>query len=391
MKRLLLLLILWPSLAFAAFSYDGTDDGHTVNDINQPDTDTFSVCFWVKSDSLTLQDTILYYGNGTTSGAGRGWAFSIGDNGLGGKGIRPALYINSTTRSVPVKGALTANTWTHVCFTKNGTWDNKTYIDGTSYDLGGVDAGAAQNSTDDMAFAVAVPNNFAGLGYGDIEIAQVAYWTTELSAAQVTSIADKSTCPTAVNAASLVFFSYVADPIAASNPSISGTYASITTNGAPVSSTDPASLPCSPDPSTFSISGTITGDEVEGVTVTCEPTCGSDVSAVDGTYSITGIDADTAYTLTPTLTGYSFTPTDITGTLTANVTDADFVSATTSTDSGNVSRSDIISADCSATTGNKTGALVVDDCTVGGSGRFEMYESGVTKRCRLTYQTAAGL
>ena len=77
---------------------------------------------------------------------------------------------------------------------------------------------------------------------------------------------------------------------------------------------------------TYDISGTVTGDTVEGVTLTCTPSCGSDTSAVDGTYSITGINSGTSYTITPTLTDHTFSPTTVTGTLSADVTNADFVS-----------------------------------------------------------------
>lgn len=59
---------------------------------------------------------------------------------------------------------------------------------------------------------------------------------------------------------------------------------------------------------TYTISGTITGTVVEGVTITLSGDADdSTTTAVDGTYSFTGL-ADGSYTVTPTLTDKSFTP-----------------------------------------------------------------------------------
>ena len=57
---------------------------------------------------------------------------------------------------------------------------------------------------------------------------------------------------------------------------------------------------------TYTISGTITGDEDEGVTVALTgDATDSTTTAADGTYSFTGV-VDGSYTVTPTLTGYTF-------------------------------------------------------------------------------------
>jgi len=57
----------------------------------------------------------------------------------------------------------------------------------------------------------------------------------------------------------------------------------------------------------WSISGTITGTVVEGVTITLSGDADdSTTSAVDGTYSFTGL-VDGSYTVTPTMVGYAFT------------------------------------------------------------------------------------
>ena len=57
----------------------------------------------------------------------------------------------------------------------------------------------------------------------------------------------------------------------------------------------------------YTISGTITGDEDEGVTVALTgDATDSTTTAADGTYSFTGV-VDGSYTVTPTLDGYVFT------------------------------------------------------------------------------------
>jgi hypothetical protein len=81
--------------------------------------------------------------------------------------------------------------------------------------------------------------------------------------------------------------------------------------------------------SIYLISGTITGDEAEGVTVTLSGDADDEViTGADGTYSFEGL-ADGSYTVTPSLDGYSFTPAATNVTINnADQTGQDFVSAT---------------------------------------------------------------
>jgi len=61
--------------------------------------------------------------------------------------------------------------------------------------------------------------------------------------------------------------------------------------------------------STYSISGTVTGDVVQGVTVSLAgASTETTTTDADGKYSFTGL-ANGSYTVTPTLAGYVFTPT----------------------------------------------------------------------------------
>jgi hypothetical protein len=81
-------------------------------------------------------------------------------------------------------------------------------------------------------------------------------------------------------------------------------------------------------PPTYTISGTITGASVSGATVALTgDATDSTTSAVDGTYSFTGL-SNGSYTVTPTLTDYEFTPASIDVTISdADDIDNDFVSS----------------------------------------------------------------
>ncbi len=81
-------------------------------------------------------------------------------------------------------------------------------------------------------------------------------------------------------------------------------------------------------PSTYSISGTVSGDKKEDVTVTLTGVSSATATTgTDGTYSFTNL-ADGGYTVTPSCTGYTFTPASSSVTIAgANQTGKDFVSA----------------------------------------------------------------
>jgi len=79
-------------------------------------------------------------------------------------------------------------------------------------------------------------------------------------------------------------------------------------------------------PNTHSISGTVSGDVKAGVTVAVDATHSATTDA-SGKYTISGL-ADGAYTVTPTLTGYSFAPASASETLAgADITGVDFVAS----------------------------------------------------------------
>jgi hypothetical protein len=79
--------------------------------------------------------------------------------------------------------------------------------------------------------------------------------------------------------------------------------------------------------STYSISGTVTGTVQAGVKITLggDTQKGTAITATDGTYIFENLVDGGNYTVTPSLTGYTFTPSTMDVTLSgANVTDTNF-------------------------------------------------------------------
>jgi hypothetical protein len=80
-------------------------------------------------------------------------------------------------------------------------------------------------------------------------------------------------------------------------------------------------------PTTYSISGTVSGGVQGGVTIGLTPGGASVVTGTDGTFSLSGL-ATGNYTVTPSLTGYSFTPASTAVTISsANVTGVNLTAA----------------------------------------------------------------
>jgi len=88
---------------------------------------------------------------------------------------------------------------------------------------------------------------------------------------------------------------------------------------------------------TYTISGTVTGDTQAGVTMTLSGSMsGTTITGTSGNYTFRGL-INGPYTVTPSKSGYTFTPTSRTVTInSANVIGADFTASTTYSISGTV-------------------------------------------------------
>lgn len=238
MKRLVTLLLFVPSLAFAAASFDGTNDGYTVDNPNKPDTTSFTVCFWIKVAALPSPDpeTIVAYGNGRASTAGRGWDIQLTSSGT----FRLNLYDGSTVNNFTTTGTISTGTWYNVCYVRNGIFSNVVYLDNSSIGSASKDPPTAQSATDEFYIAAELPDN--DLGYSNIaaEITQVSYWDEALTGTDIGNIADKSTCPTDISPAPEIFVAMTTLP--PSDSSINGF--TVSALDSPTETSDPSGMPC---------------------------------------------------------------------------------------------------------------------------------------------------
>ncbi len=130
-------------------------------------------------------------------------------------------------------------------------------------------------------------------------------------------------------------------------------------------------------PPTYSISGTVSGDIVSGVTITLSGN-GSSSTKTDsnGNYSFNGANNGN-YTITPSMTGYAFNPTSINATVNnANLTGQNFTSVSTAvptyTISGKVSGA-VVSGVTITLTGTGSSSTTTDS---GGNYSFDNAENG---------------
>jgi len=126
----------------------------------------------------------------------------------------------------------------------------------------------------------------------------------------------------------------------------------------------------------YTISGTVSGDVTSGVTVTLSgASSGTTITDGSGNYSFTGL-ANGAYTVTPSLAGYTFSSTNLAVTLSgADSTGNDFVSTLgASSISGTVAGTEIVAV-------NDNGDIVASDDTTGktadGGGNFPFTLTGI--------------
>ncbi len=114
---------------------------------------------------------------------------------------------------------------------------------------------------------------------------------------------------------------------------------SVTVSGSNVASVDFVAVSAT---TTYSISGTVSGATQQGVTITLSgPNSGTAVTASNGTYTFSGLVTSGTYTVTPSKSGYTFTPSNTAVSLSgADVTGQNFTATavpTTFAISGTVS------------------------------------------------------
>ena len=238
MKRIVLMaFLLFAQNAWAGFDYDATGETHSVADMNKPDSGSYTICFWMSANDSAFGE-FMRYGDST-----RGWS------------IETQPYENAAFKFRIHGGSdyytytITPDTWNHYCVVKNGTWDNYFYKDGVKSSSFGLEDGTAQSSTDDFKFGF-LDDLYLFQG---VRLADVAYWTTVLSDADIADIADKSMCPTDATG-TLEFFS----TLDSTPTDTSSNEFTITTGGSPTYVAEPTGLPCGGAPPTTTTTTTVT-------------------------------------------------------------------------------------------------------------------------------------
>lgn len=141
---------------------------------------------------------------------------------------------------------------------------------------------------------------------------------------------------------------------------------------------DGTTPPPPPPSSTFSISGIVSGAITDGVTINLTGATTATIdTAAGGTYTLLGLANGIAYTVTPVRAGYSFSPPNVSGTISgANVTSANFTATaltSTLTLSGTVGGNNVTSG----VTVALVGATTATDTTTGSDGSYSF--SGLTR------------
>lgn len=244
------------NVALAAQQCDGTGDSWQIDNPNKGNVSTYSICAWLKPTASPSSPAVLFgYGKGITGSAGTGWDIVLRtDMTLRWNGYSAGSNFNSASSVT-----LTAGSWQHVCFVREGLFAHKIYIDATDATADqtlAIDAGDAILSTDDFVVATALANDNASYANYTGGMAQVAYYDAALTGSEVASLADKSTCPDAVatHSANLQVFLKMTDGAAVDDSSANAF--TVTEAGNPTDDTGPGSLACDSGGTTTTTSST---------------------------------------------------------------------------------------------------------------------------------------
>lgn len=164
-----------------AYDYDGVNDRTVINDVFVT-TNTSSWFGWVNLDALGWQALVV---NGTRS-SDRSWEFVL----AAGK-LRYALataggswaWVEDTVSAT----LLTANTWHHVGFTRNGT-TLTIYVDGSSVSTSTIAGSASSSVARTPSNGKCTFANDQGTFWGDGTIDESGFWDKELTSSEVTDL-----------------------------------------------------------------------------------------------------------------------------------------------------------------------------------------------------------
>lgn len=244
MKKLKLFLVPVLLLLCGAQALDGTGDSWQIDNPDKGNVDTYSICAWLKPTASPASDAILFgYGKGISSSTGTGWDVALRtDMTIRWNGYNAGSAAFSTSSL-----ALTAGSWQHVCFVREGTFQHKIYVDATDSTADetlSIDVGATILSTDDFVVGKALALDFSGYANYTGAMAHVAYYNNDITGAEVASLANKGTCPDSIatNSADLEVFLKMTNGAAVTDSSTNAF--TVTESGNPTDDGGPGGLPC---------------------------------------------------------------------------------------------------------------------------------------------------
>lgn len=198
----ILLSLLLNGIAFGGIDFDGTDDFITVSDVSNLDFQgSWTISAWIYlhsygTDGLTLKTIVNKWED---SGNLRGLLFCVGHQAVGNLELSEDNYkklhivvssagtwANATATALRGNTDVTLNTWHHVATTYDGS-TLTLYLDGSSDGTLSWANGVYAHSD---PFLIGVHGSVSKVRYFDGIITDVAVWNTNLSATEISLLAN---------------------------------------------------------------------------------------------------------------------------------------------------------------------------------------------------------
>lgn len=174
-----------------AYEFNGTNQWMTTASAPATTLPITMAC-WFNSDSVTALQTLVHLVASTTLNNPYFGCFLRGD--VAGDPLQMFVYQGSGTPafdSSNTTSGYTANTWHHACAVFVSSTNRTVYLDGGSSASGSVNLSVTPNQ---LRIGRFVSSSNLPDYYMDGEIAEIGVWNTDLSAAEITSLAKGMRC-----------------------------------------------------------------------------------------------------------------------------------------------------------------------------------------------------
>jgi hypothetical protein len=187
-----------------AYDFNGSNQSATATS-SPVTTEPLTIAAWFKSDVNNARTVIVSLGDTTGSGANAQpfWAL-VEDGTKAGDPICATAYstLGSTNEATSTSGFVTG-TWYHGCAVFTSLSRRTIYLNGGSSATNTTALGSRVQSIDKTAIGCLARSTNSAFYNG--QIAEVGIWNTDLTAAEIASLADGMTCDK-VRPQSLVFY-----------------------------------------------------------------------------------------------------------------------------------------------------------------------------------------